>query len=152
MLDSHSLMKQLKSLPADVFTDISPQGTILVQRHSEIRISKGDAENDLQVSSDSQFSADRVGITRGHGLGAGAQAFRVSRQKKSIDKGTSVENGPGGKGLVHCNKEGAGSIEELEVVTVRSHHFILFLIRIDAQRFETPHPVAFRPFIMSLWP
>jgi len=152
VLTGRALMKQLKSGPADIFVDFPAQGTVLVQRHSQIRVPDGNAENDHQVVGDSQFSADRIRIARGHGLGAGAQTFCVSRQKKSIDKGTSVENGPGGKGLVHCNKEGAGSIEELEVVTVRSHHFILFLIRIDAQRFETPHPVAFRPFIMSLWP
>jgi len=78
LLDSDTLMKRLKSIPADIFTDLPPQGTVLVQRHSHIRVSEGDAENDRQVVSDSQFSADRIGIARGHGLGAGAQTFCVS--------------------------------------------------------------------------
>src|SRR3974377_1311064 len=125
-------------MPADVFTDIPAQGTVLVQRHSQIRISDRNAKNYCQAVSDSQFSPDCFGIACGHGLGASAQTFCVSCQKKSIDKGATVENGPRSEGLVHGNKDGAGSIEELEVVAVRGDDLVLFLIRIDAQRFETP--------------
>jgi hypothetical protein len=53
LLDSDTLMKRLKSIPADKFIDIPPQRTVLVQRHSQIRVSEGNAENDRQVVSDS---------------------------------------------------------------------------------------------------
>ena len=78
LLDSDTMIKRLKSIPADIFTDIPAQGAVLVQWHSQVRVSEGDAENDRQVVSDSQFSADRIGIARGHSLGTGAQTFCVS--------------------------------------------------------------------------
>ena len=76
--DNDTLTKRLKSIPANIFMDIPPQRSILIQRHSRIGVSERDAEKDRQIVRDSQFSADRIGIARGHGLGTGAQPFCMS--------------------------------------------------------------------------
>ena len=41
--DGNPLMQGLKSVPADIFVDIPPQGTVLVQGHSHVGVSKRNA-------------------------------------------------------------------------------------------------------------